>query len=88
MMTPDQSRPDGAALRYYQGYRYTVVTIANGAQPHTVEAELRWDRPSEKEGGRWRYFRRQASETAEDAVRRVEADFKEWVEGQLEAIES
>jgi hypothetical protein len=45
--------PDlGAAVRFYRAYRYTIVTIVNGAQPHTVEAELWWDRPSEKEG--WR----------------------------------
>ena len=71
--------PDlGAAFRSYGAYRYTIVTIANGAQPHTAEAELWWHRPSE-EGGKWRYFRRA------EAARRVEADFKEWIEGQLEA---
>jgi hypothetical protein len=39
-MSPDPSRSGGAALCVYQGYRYTIVTIINGAQPHTPEAEL------------------------------------------------
>ena len=42
-----------AAIRTYQGYRYTVVTIANSAVPETIEAEL-WYLDGEK----WRYFRR------------------------------
>lgn len=41
-MTPEPPRTDRAALRVYQGYRYTIVSIANGAQPHTEEAELWW----------------------------------------------
>jgi hypothetical protein len=40
-MKPD-NRTDGAAIRLYSGHRYTIVTIVNGAQPHTVEAGLRY----------------------------------------------
>jgi hypothetical protein len=69
-MTPDQSRPDGAALRCYQGYRYTVVTIGNGAQPHTEEAELWWQRLSDTDG-KWRYFRRHVAATGAEAARQV-----------------
>lgn len=36
----------------------------------------------EKDGGKWYYFRRYVDKTAEDAVRRVEGDFKMWAEGQ------
>ena len=47
-MTPEPPRTGSAALRVYQNYRYTVVAIINGAQPHTQEAELwyaaRWTR--------------------------------------------
>jgi hypothetical protein len=38
-MNPDREASP-AALRTYRGYRYTVVTIANGAVPKTIEAEL------------------------------------------------
>src|SRR4029453_19265662 len=56
-MAPDPSRLDGAEIRFYQGYRYTVVTIVNGAQPHTEEAELWWQCLNETDA-KWRYFRR------------------------------
>jgi hypothetical protein len=69
-----------AAIRLYRGYRYTIATIANGVQPHTVEAELWYEL-----AGKWRYFRRYTADTGPDAGRRVEADFTEWVEGQREA---
>jgi hypothetical protein len=83
---PDTDRPDGASLLTFQAYLYTVVTIANGAQPRTVEAELWWNRPADKDGGRWYYFRRYSDKTAEAAVRRVERDFKVWAEGQRGAV--
>lgn len=69
-----------AAIRTYQSYRYTVVTIANGAVPETIEAEL-WYLDGEK----WPYFRRCTADTAVEAVRRVEGDFKEGADGRLEA---
>ena len=86
MTTPDRSRSGGAALRVYQGYRYTVITMATGAKPHSTEAEL-WYAPMEAGGkvGRWTYFRRYASAQPGDAERRVEADFMQWIDGRLEA---
>jgi len=73
--------PDASAATHtYQGYRYTIVT-----QPGTAEAEqLWWDRPGGQDA-RWRYFRRHVAPTGAEAARRVEADFREWVEGQMEA---
>src|SRR4029434_9367999 len=35
----------GSALRTYEGYRYSITSIANGAKPKTVEAELGSSRP-------------------------------------------
>ena len=81
-MEPVTDRPDGVALRTFQAYLYTVVIIANGTQRRTVEAELWWNRPADTDGDRWYYFRRYVAKTAEDAVRRVERDFKRWAEGQ------
>ena len=78
---PDMS----AALREYQGYRYTVTIIANSALPATVEAELWWQR--QDKGAKWRYFGRRVGVLGVEAARRVEADFKEWVRGQLEAAD-
>jgi hypothetical protein len=80
-MKPDNSREDGIALRTFGGYLYTVVTFANRVPPYSVEAELWWNRPADKDGGRWYYFRRYVDKTAEDALRRVEHDFKVWAEG-------
>jgi len=37
--------------------------------------------------GRWYYFRRYASAHPGDAERRVEADFKQWVDRRLEAAD-
>ena len=76
-MTTDPSRLGGAALRDHQGYR---------AKPRLIEAEL-WYAPLDASGkvGRWIYCRRHASAQPGDADRRVEAEFREWVEGQLEA---
>jgi hypothetical protein len=68
----------------YQNYRYTIITIVNGAQPHTEEAELWWQRLSDPDA-KWRYFRRHVAATATEAARRVETDFLEWVKGQEEA---
>src|SRR5262245_13742273 len=70
------------ALRTFQAYLYTVVTIV---QPHTVEAELWWNRPTDKDGDRWYYFRRYVDKTVEAAVRRVERNFKVWAESQRAA---
>jgi hypothetical protein len=83
---PDQSRTGAAALRIYQGYRYTIVIIANGAKPHPYEAEL-WYAAVAEDGtvGRWYYFRRYASAQPADAERRVETDFRQWVDGRLGA---
>jgi hypothetical protein len=83
-MTPDPPAPGGAALRVYEGYRYTIVTIINGAQPHTEEAELWWQRLSDSDG-KWHYFRRHVAASGAEAARGVEVDFKEWIEGQEEA---
>jgi hypothetical protein len=83
-MAPDPSRLDGAEIRFYQGYRYTVVTIVNGAQPHTEEAELWWQCLNETDA-KWRYFRRHVATTGADAARWVESDFKGWVGGHMEA---
>jgi hypothetical protein len=73
-------------IRLYRTYRYTVVTIANGAKPHTTEAELWYAALDESEKvGRWYYFRRYVSSQPGDAERRVEADFTQWIDGRLEA---
>jgi hypothetical protein len=76
-----------AAIRVYQGYRYTVAIIANGAEPHTAEAELWWQRASEPTTTNWTYFRRQVAATGAEAARKVENEFREWVDGQIEAEE-
>jgi hypothetical protein len=82
-MTPDPN-PGGAALRVYQSYRYTIVTIVNGAQPHTAEAKLWWQRVNDAQR-KWQYARRHVAATGVEAARKVEADFKEWVAGRHEA---
>jgi len=84
-MKPD-NRTDRAAIRLYRGYRYTIVTIANGAKPHPIEAEL-WCAALAEDGtvGRSYYFRRYASAQPGDAERRIEADFTQWVDGRIEA---
>jgi hypothetical protein len=64
-----------------------VVTIVNGAEPHTEEAELWWHRLSETDG-KWHYFRCHVAASGAEAARQVEADLKQWVEGQLEAADS
>ena len=74
-----------AAIRTYQDYRYTIITIINGAKPHTEEAKLWWQAETEPSFGRWTYFRRHVATTGAEAAKRVESDFKEWVEGQSEA---
>jgi hypothetical protein len=61
--TPSHLTFAAVALRTFQAYLYTVVTIANGAQPRTVEAELWWNRPADKDGGRWYYFHRYVDKT-------------------------
>jgi len=74
--------PDvSAALREYQGYRYTVTIIANGGPKRTTWAELWWQRLDDTER-RWHYFRRHVAATVTEAVRGLEADFCAWVEGQ------
>ena len=83
-MRPD-NRADRAAIRLHPGYRYTIVTIINGAKSHGEEAELWWQRETEPSVGRWAYFRRHVATTGAEGAKRVESDFKEWVEGQREA---
>lgn len=39
--TPSHLTFAALALRTFQAYLYTVVTIATGAQPHTVEASIK-----------------------------------------------
>lgn len=82
-MTAEASSIGGAAIRFYRGYRYTVVTIINGVQPRTEEAELWWQRMNDADG-KWQYFRRHVAATGAEAARRVEGDFLQWVEGQEE----
>jgi hypothetical protein len=84
-MKPHNRTDRATAIRLYCGYRYTIVTIINGAQPRTEKAELWWQRETEQSVGRWTYFRRHVATTGAEAARRVESDFKEWVEGQMEA---
>ena len=82
-MTPDPSDHDGVAIRCYQGYRYTVVTIINGAQPQTQKAKLWWQRMNAADA-KWQYFRRYVAATGAEAAKRVEADFLQRVEGREE----
>jgi hypothetical protein len=81
-MSAEQART--AALCTHEGYRYTVVTIANGGQG--VEAELWYVPPRDDTKTRaWKYFgRRTAGSEARDQVERA---FKAWVEGQLEGLD-
>jgi hypothetical protein len=80
--------PDlSAAIRFYEGYRYTIAIITNTEKRQTAEAELWWQRKSETTTSRWYYFRRQLAASGAEAAKRVEADFLEWVEGQREATE-
>jgi hypothetical protein len=74
-----------AALFTHEGYRYTVVTIANGV--NGAEAELWYVPPgSDPTPPAWKYFgRRTAGIIPAEARDQVERDFKAWVEGQLEA---
>jgi hypothetical protein len=73
-----------AALFTHEGYRYTVVVIANGV--NGVEAEL-WYLPpgSDTKTPAWKYFGRRTAGIATEARDQVERDFKAWVEGQAEA---
>jgi len=71
------------AIKEYSGYRYTITIIANGALMGTAEAELWWQR--QDKGAKRRYFGRRVAAIGADAARRVEADFRDWVDGQLEA---
>ena len=85
-MTPDTSPTGGAALRVYQGYRYTIVTFINGTgKPPTAQAELWWQRVAAPPLAKWTYFRRQVAATGAEAARNVEAAFTQWVDGRLEA---
>ena len=59
--------------------------MANGVQPYE-ETELWWQRLNEQNGKRT-YFRRRVAATAAEAARHVEADFREWGEGQRETLE-
>jgi hypothetical protein len=68
----------------HEGYRYTVVTIANGV--NRVEAEL-WYLPAgdDTKPPAWKYFGRRTAGLGAEARGQVEHDFKAWVEGQAEA---
>ena len=81
-MSAEQART--AALFTHEGYRYTVVTIANGVQG--VEGEL-WYVPAgdDTKTPAWRYFGRRTAGISAEARDQVERDFKAWVEGQVEA---
>ena len=49
-MKPD-NRTDRAVIRLHRGYRYTLVTIINGAKSHGEEAELWWQRETSSHEG-------------------------------------
>jgi hypothetical protein len=78
-----------AALREHAGYVYSIATIVNTVERGTVEAELWYVLPGERQVDaglrRRRYFRRSVDKTGAEASRRVEREFKEWVEGRQEA---
>ncbi len=70
----------------HEGYRSTVVTIANGV--NGVEAELWYVPPGDDtKTPAWKYFGRRAAGIPAEARDQVEWDFKACVEGQLEAEE-
>jgi hypothetical protein len=82
-MSAEQART--AALFTHEGHRYTVVTIVNGV--NGVEAELWYVPPGDDTTTPpWKYFgRRRTAGISIEAHDQVEATFKAWVEGQLEA---
>lgn len=73
-----------ATLFIHEGYRYTVVTIANGL--NGVEAEL-WHVPPghDSKTPAWKYFGRRTAGTAAEARNQVARDLRAYVDGQLEA---
>jgi len=77
-MSAEQART--AALFTHEGYRYTVVTIANGV--NGLEAEL-WYLPpgADTKTPAWQYFARRSAGIPAEAPDRVERDFRAWVEG-------
>ena len=74
-----------AAMFTHEGYRYTVVTIANGL--NGVEAELWYLAPgSDTKTPAWKDFARRTAGIPAEARDQVERDFKAWVEGQIEGL--
>ena len=74
-----------AALLTHEGYRYTVVTIANGI--HGTGAELWYVPPGDDtKTAAWKYFGRRTAGIPAEARDQVERDFKTWVEGQIEGL--
>ena len=77
-----------AAMFTHEGYRYTVVMIANGLVPKTTEAELWYYPPgAQASGSTWKYFGRRSAGGPAEARDQVEAAFKAWIEGQLEGLD-
>ncbi len=75
-----------AAMFTHEGYRYTVVMIANGALPKTTEAELWYYPPgAQANGSTWKYFGRRSAGGPAEARDQVERDFKASVDAQAEA---
>jgi len=77
-----------AALFTHQGYRYTVVTIANGIQGVEAELWLSCGTPPPGDDTKtpaWKYFGRRTAGIPAEARDQVERDSQAWVEGQLEA---
>ncbi len=87
MMAPDaRTEAAAAALLMYEGYRYTIVTVANGAVPKQAEAELWYYPPGVKTSAdRWKFFGRRTAADAATAQESVVGAFKAWVEGRQEA---
>ena len=82
-MSAEQART--SALFTHQGYRYTVVMIANGV--NGVETELRCLPPrDDTKTPASKYFGRRAARTPAEARDHVERDFKAWVEGKPEGL--
>ena len=70
----------------HEGYRFTVVTIANGV--NGVEAELWYVPPGDDtKTPAWKYFGRRTAGIPGEARDQVERNFRSWVEGQIEGTD-